>query len=183
MGKRGPKAKQGKRWPSGDLRRPTVDRLNAMAAEQRQKEQRTVLDQPHRRGQADPLAESPIGRLALRHSLRKELYNAGLEYADIVRKWRNCWGAPREVGVPGTSVGSGEGPTTRLATTWRTQMLRIERAMMDAGGIDAVIAVQQLVLVIADTAPEQDADAITGLSAVAAELGHVAKTLHPFRAG
>ena len=169
MAQSGRKPKPGPREPNGRLKRPTtMAALNAMADAARLREQKVVLAQPHRRGEADPKAESPLGRLCLRHGLRAELYDAGLSYGSIVACWRSAKGIPmatdRGVG------GYGDGPSEATVRRWQTQMLEIERAVSRCG-IEALLVLRTLVLDEAEPGIERDGLAVLALRAAAVELG------------
>src|ERR1700730_14475530 len=56
-----------------------------------QVEKLQVLSQQHRRGETDQRIESPLGRLTLKHKLDRAYFDAGLEYAGMVR----CYYAAR----------------------------------------------------------------------------------------
>ena len=51
-----------------------------------------VANQPHRRGDMDQLLENPLGRLIIRHKLRREYYDAGQEYGGLVRHFYHAHG-------------------------------------------------------------------------------------------
>jgi hypothetical protein len=53
-----------------------------------------VLDQPHRRGNTDQRCESALGRFVIAHRLAPELFDAGQEYAAVVRSHRRLLGLP-----------------------------------------------------------------------------------------
>ncbi len=182
MAKAGRKPKSGRREPNGRLQRPTVDRLNEMAAQQRRREQQTVLDQPHRRDLGERMdhkwAESALGRLCLRRKLREELYEAGIGYGSIVACWRGAKGIPRSDGR-GEGGSCSAGPDDASVKRWQAQMVAVERAMMREG-TDAFLAVRMMVLDHGDIGMDQDEAAISGLSAVAVELGLMRAGEHVF---
>jgi hypothetical protein len=63
-----------------------------------------VMRQPHRRMNIDQRCENPLGRFVIALRLAPELYDAGQEYAGIVRSHRRLMGLP---GVLSNGPGSG----------------------------------------------------------------------------
>ncbi len=178
MGKAGRKPKAGLRYPSGELKKPTTQAaLNQIADARRRHEQSVVLNQPHRRGEANPWAESPLGRLCLRLKLRRELYDAGMNYASIVACWRGAKGIPKSTGR--STGGSGQTPADDAVLRWQTQMLEIERAV-DRYGIGPLLALRTLVLDEAEVGIEHDGAAMVALQAAAVELGLMKQHAEPF---
>ena len=170
MASPGRKRKSGLREPNGRLQRPTtLEALNALAAGERRKQQAVVLRQPHRRGEDSPLAESPLGRLCLRNKLKRELYEAGMNYGSIVACWRGAKGIPMTTDCGGGSA-TADGPTDLVVQRWQRQMLEIERAVM-RHGTEALLVMRTLVLDEAEAGIERDGLAIVALEAVAVELG------------
>jgi hypothetical protein len=101
--RRGRPRKQGTRQPSGRLRQPTAAEREAASRARLNAEKCLVLAQPHRRQFGDDqLAESPLGRFVLRHKLRRELHDAGLDYARLRRHVRADICAP--VPLPRSSL-------------------------------------------------------------------------------
>ena len=170
MAQAGRKRKSGLREPNGRLQRATtVDGLNALADAARRKQQSVVLRQPHRRGEDSPLAENPLGRLCLRRRLRREMFEAGMNYAAIVACWRGAKGVPMATGR-GTGKGSADGPSDLVVQRWQRQMLEIERAVT-RHGLEALLVLRTLVLDEAEAGIERDEIAIVALKAAAVELG------------
>jgi hypothetical protein len=56
-----------------------------------------ALAQPHRRGNKDPLLESPLGRFILRHGLDRLCYDNALNFAQLVRRVFAAKGVPQPV--------------------------------------------------------------------------------------
>jgi hypothetical protein len=95
LGSRGRKRKSGRRHPSGNLVR-----------EKRPDDRVRTGRQPHRRSlpEADRMsekAESPLGRLNLKHVISDEEFEAGQRYARDVGTYR------ASIGAPATTAGSG----------------------------------------------------------------------------
>lgn len=79
-----------KRYPGGK-RVPPATTKAAIEAAQRAREEAekaVVLNQPHRRGNNDQRCENALGRFCLQNKLAGELYDAGQQYASLVRQWR-----------------------------------------------------------------------------------------------
>jgi hypothetical protein len=126
MGTPGRKRKPGHREPDGRLRRIADHERDAFNVEKL-----TVLSQPHRRGEReDQKQESPLGRFVIRHKLREELYDAGNEYAGMVR----CFYAARLPAdalkdvpqLPGDDRGSGNGVSPEKAVWLEKELYRLE---------------------------------------------------------
>jgi hypothetical protein len=80
MGHRGRRRQAGEREPSGRLRR-----LQKVERDRLDGEKSVVLRQQHRQGDSDQLRESPLGRFVLRRHMRREIYDAGVEFGCLVR--------------------------------------------------------------------------------------------------
>jgi hypothetical protein len=121
MPRPGRKRKIGSREPNGRLARiKTAERDKGMI------EMITVLRQPHRMGDLDQYRESPLGRFILCNKLRRELYDAGVEYGCLVRHFHAAKGVQRII-VEGTGSGRGVSPEK---TKWLTrEVRRLERPM------------------------------------------------------
>jgi hypothetical protein len=94
-------------------------------------EKLTVLAQPHRRGEReDQKQESPLGRFVMRHRLRTELYDAGIEYAGMVRCYYAAKlpaGAMRGIPqLPGDDRGSGNGVSPEKAIWLEKELRQLE---------------------------------------------------------
>jgi hypothetical protein len=122
----GRKRKPGHREPNGRIRRMDDHARDALNVEKL-----TVLAQPHRRGEReDQKQASPLGRFVMRHKLREELYDAGNEYAGMVR----CFYAARLPAgaltgipqLPGDDRGSGNGVSPQKAAWLGKELSRLE---------------------------------------------------------
>ena len=123
MARVGRKRKFGPREPNGRLQRMIdVDRERRILAG----ETITVLLQPHRRGEISQLAESPLGRFCLRHKLRQELYDTGIEYGGIVRQFYAAKGIPQPSSDGG---GSGRGVSPEKAIKLKEELERLEKPL------------------------------------------------------
>lgn len=78
MARRGRKRLSKPRHPGGEVIRERSDAVKGV-----------VLAQPHRRGDTDQRRASALGRACRRARLRRECYDAGEDYAALVRRdWR-----------------------------------------------------------------------------------------------
>jgi hypothetical protein len=131
MSKKLGKKLPGARYPSGELKRPTVQQRRNRERERNMQEVVTVMRQPHRRAAKDPYhkwLECALGRFCLAHGLHEAIYNAGTEYSELMRQWRAARGVPTSVreGVGG----SGQGPSADTVAKWWQEINRIERSLM-----------------------------------------------------
>jgi len=129
-----------------------------------------VQNQPHRRGFAvkdDPRLESELGRFCARNHLRKELFDAALDWANIVRLYRAAWGAPQDENH--ASAGLGEGPSMETQAKWKADMISIEEALYGVHGKNKARYKATSDLVLKGIAPSQELRqyAIDGLRVVA----------------
>lgn len=130
--------KNGERYPSGQLKRPsTVQQIEQAERDKADAEKVVVLAQPHRRGEQSQLAGSALGRFVLRHKLRSECYDAAEQWATIKRKWLSAMGAKLEVKIHGT----GADIPMELVNSWRDQDFDAQQAMLRYGGPDGLLSV------------------------------------------
>jgi hypothetical protein len=118
------------REPNGRRQRSTQDELNEINRAKAEAEQSLVLSQPHRKGDASPMAESPIGRFITQFAMERELYGAAVEYARIRGMWLSVIRAPRIE----HHDGSGGDVSEELEHKWRDDTAEWRRAMVAAGG-------------------------------------------------
>lgn len=119
------------------MQRPTAQEREAARKRSLQLEQLTVLRQPHRRGEIHQFAESPLGRLVLRLKLHDSIYDAGLEYGTLVRRYYAA------AGIPQVIRGAAPGPTTggvdpKIAVETRRRLFQIERPLRRMPGFAAM---------------------------------------------
>ena len=129
------KRKPGLRHPCGKLRQPGARERSDIAAHKARLEAEFVQHQPHRRSFAvkdDPWLENELGRFCRRQGLRREVYEAALEWAEIVRLYRAAWGAPLDENHGGG--GGGEGPSMETQAKWKAQMQQIEEDLYGPDG-------------------------------------------------
>jgi hypothetical protein len=170
------KRKLGKREPNGRLARPTVLQLVELQRAREETEKQVVLAQPHRRGERDQKASSALGRLCLRNKLEGELYQAGEDYGNLVRRWRIAKGVPVQ-GRPGVSLGIE--PDDATVRAWGRRILEIEDRLLNAAP-GVLGAVGWLVLSDAEPHPVNEPAIIYGLRLLADELGLLKLGRHPY---
>jgi hypothetical protein len=181
MAKTGRKRKVGVREPNGRLQRPSKEEREAARLRREAGERATVLAQPHRRGNYDQLCASSLGRHVLDHRLRRELYDAGEEYAETVRRWRAAKGVP--VGLSAIGVGSGRDMADEAVKRLGIRLNAMRQAVTTDGGPQALIALDRVAL-DQETLPGAIGFRVTGaLITLATHLGLIARDAHPYRAG
>lgn len=174
------KRKPGERYANGRLKRPTVETLKQLEAERYRENMKQAGQQPHRREFSDPLhpwLESEFGRFCMRHGLRRELFDAGNEWAEIRRSWNSAKGVPDPVHTGG--MGSGLGPSEATVARWRRLLQQIEDDLYEVNKA-TMWATRRLCIDGAAVGREYEAFAIRGLSVVAVSLGRMAASAHPF---
>lgn len=161
-----------RREPNGRLKRvkTTMEKLNEISRAQADAETALVRSQPHRRGEASPMAESAIGRFVLAYGLARELYDAGLQFAHVRALWLATIGAPRDERHPG----SGADLEKSVADEWRDSVAVWRREMMLAGGKEGQLAVEKMACDGFDLSPADDRlKAISALMALGKAMGRV----------
>lgn len=177
---KGRKRAAGQREANGRLKRPTVAQLKEIEAARYRENMRQVAAQPHRRSAPDPLdprLENALGRFCVRLKLRPELYDAGQEWASIVRRWRAAKGCPEPM-LRGPQ-GSGLGPSEATVAAWTRLVVEVEREL-SAHGQAVWFAARQVCIDDNDLALDQDEAGVLGLIEVAKALGRIARNAHPF---
>ena len=179
MGKPGRKRKEMvARYPSGQIKRPSRAEMEEIERKKRDGEKHVVLMQPHRKGETSQLAGSAFGRFCLRVRANPRLYDAGQEYAALVRRWRSAKGIPQQVRL-GEGRG-GEGPSDATVMAWTRAINGLNRAMSKAT-IEGYLAMRQMLLDDYDIGAEQEGPACDALIALAVDLGFAKESDHPFR--
>lgn len=120
------------RYPCGKIKRSkTIQQIAEAEKKVQEHEMATVLAQPHRQGSRSQLSENAFGRFILAHKLRRELYDAGVEYYALRRRLVNIWGGPRD----GIKLdGNGSDVTTEQASKWKHLIREWDVTMEGAGG-------------------------------------------------
>jgi hypothetical protein len=185
MGSRGPKLKTGDREPNGRLSRAAAaakslsEALNEVNRQNALQEMAVVLAQPHRRGSEDKRCASALGRFVLAQGLRSEVYDAGIEYAALVNRWRAAKGIPTTVrqGIGG----NGEGPSDATVQSWASQIARIELAIVPISH-PGFLAMRRLALDDENIPSGLFYDAAISLGALAQAMGRLPQGGHPFLA-
>lgn len=179
-GERMAKRKTGPRHPCGKLKQPSAKDRALKDAELYRANMAQVASQPHRRDFADPISprlECALGRFCERQRLRSELFDAGREYADLLRRWRVAKGCPDPVHTGG--MGSGQGPSDAVVASWWKQIERIEAGLRRESFLP-FLAVRHLAIDDRDIPATATAHAVEGLCIVAQELGRLPVGAHPF---
>lgn len=93
--------------PAKGDRRPVQERIEA---QERAETLSVALMQPHRAGNDDPKLSTPLGRFCIVQRLRGELYQAGDQYAEVLRQAKAARGfsvpySPRGEGATGLTEG------------------------------------------------------------------------------
>jgi len=128
------------REPNGRRQRSTQDELNEINRAKAEAEQSLVLSQPHRKGDASPMAESPIGRFIIQFAMERELYGAAVDYARIRGMWLSVMGAR----LADSHAGSGGDVSEETAHKWRDDTAEWRRAMVIAGGERGASSVEKM---------------------------------------
>lgn len=186
MGSRGPKLKQGTRTPSGQLSRSAAaakslsEALNQANRQNAMEQMAVVLAQPHRRGSEDTRCASALGRFVLAQGLRSEVYEAGLDYAKLINRWRSAKGIPTQIreGIGGL----GDGPSDETVQSWASQIARIELAIVPISHA-GFLAMRRLCLDDHDIPSSLWFDAAISLGALAKTMGNLPQGGHPFLSG
>ena len=148
----------------------TVEQIALAERARAQREMSVVLAQPHRQGNNSQLSESVLGRFCQQNRLRRELYDSGVEYGAMKRRWAKYWDAPMPDRIEGSS-GIGL-PTDEDAERWRKWIDKAEQAIIKAHG--DLRAIQQMC--IHERSPSVWTGrtyVINGLLALAIEIGRL----------
>ena len=174
------KRKTGKREANGRLQRPTLAQLKNIEAERYRENMQQVASQPHRVGFRDPMdprLESALGRFCVIHGLRRELYQAGLDWAEMRRSWNSAKGVPDSEHHGG--MGTGQGPSPETVERWKRRLFDIDEALYDHNAA-TMWATRRLC--IDGWTPTGDfvPFVVKGLAVVALTLGAIDAKEHPF---
>jgi hypothetical protein len=153
-----------------------MQQLNALAIAREDREKVVVLDQPHRRGDTSQLRESALGRFVLDHysdaRMARSVYDAGLAFADVVRRWRAARGVPSDVQLC-AGLSTHEGPSAATVARWWAQICAVDTRLTYEVSPVALRAVRHLVIDERD-APWLDPRIVKlGLGIVAEEMGKI----------
>lgn len=119
----------------------TVEQIALAERERQQREMAVVLAQPHRRGSQSQLAESVLGRFCEKHRLRRELFDAGIEYGAMRRRWAKYKDAPMQDKIQGSGMGI---PEDEDAKRWNEWISRMNLAIVrEKGALAAIIDMTQ----------------------------------------
>ena len=160
------------REPNGRRQRESTaqDRLNELVRAQADAETALVRSQPHRRGEASPLAECAIGRFVLQYALARELYDAAMHYSYVRGLWLSVINAPNNE----RHGGNGNDMEMDEARKWRDALKEWRMSMKDAGGKDGATAIDLMIFENVELIPKyQVLDAISALTALAKSMGKI----------
>lgn len=147
----------------------TVEQIALAERQRQQREMSVVLAQPHRQGNNSQLSESVLGRFCQQHRLRRELYDSGVEYGAMKRRWAKYWDAPMADRIEGAGSGL---PTDEDAQRWRQWIDKAEAAIVrEHGDLRAIQA-----MCVHERSPSAwtgRAYVINGLLALAIEIGRL----------
>jgi hypothetical protein len=118
----------------------TAERLNELNRREAEKEMSLVKNQPHRKGSDSPLRESALGRFVHDYGLARELYDAGLHFAQVRGLWLAAINAPRDE----RHGGSGGEIDKETEDRWRDSVADWRKEMARAGGNEGRVAVEWL---------------------------------------
>ncbi len=167
------------REPNGRAQRPTAAEREAARLKREQGERATVLAQPHRRGNYDQLCSSALGRHVLDHRLRRELYDAGEEYAATTRRWRAAKGVPEPFITGGR--GNGSGTTDEAVERLESRLDAMRKYVMAESGERALSHLDRVALDDTTISGALGFLVTGALLALAQHLGIVTTGAHPYR--
>lgn len=184
MAKPGRKRRVGQREPNGRLQRPSREEREAARLRREAGERATVLAQPHRRGNYDQLCASALGRFILNHrtdgrGLRRELFEAGEEYAGTVRRWRASKGIPEP--FLNSARGSGTGPSDEAVERLEKRVTAMRSYVAKESGVQALKWLDIIVLDDGEIPGAVGCHAVGALTALAEHLGMITVGAHPYR--
>lgn len=179
MARRGRPRKAGERGAGGKLKKPTLDQIKEADAAKRRENKLFVANQPHRRDLPEPFSDraaSALGRFCMIYRVGDELYQAGIAYADLTRRWRGAWGCPDP--NHSESIGSGLGPSDATVAAWWRQIKGIEKALR-ARSMTHYAAARHLCIDDGDLPEDAVGIAVEALQIVADQTGRSVAG-HPF---
>jgi hypothetical protein len=139
-----------------------------------------VLAQPHRKGDADPLMESAVGRFCKRMKCRKELYDSAIDYLNKRIWWGVAVGRPR--GLENVSGRGGSGPSDETVRSWLSDYMSIDRELMRGRrGYERFNLFYRLVVEGIDIEPgEHDQLIVSALHIAAVQSGRMSARVSAF---
>jgi hypothetical protein len=174
------KRKAGARYANGRLKKPTIETLKQLEAQRYRENMQQAAQQPHRREFADPLdpwLENELGRFCRRNGLRREYYQAGLDWAEMRASWNAAKGVPASTHKDG--MGSGRGPSEATLDRWKHILDQIDEDLYEENAA-TLWATRKLCIDMQPPKREFLPYVIKGLGIVALRLGKVSAKDHPF---
>jgi hypothetical protein len=174
----GRKRKKCQREPNGRPQRPTVVAQNEIVRERNDAVMSVVLAQPHRLGSRSQQRESPWGRFCEDHKLRREIYDGGNAFADLLRRWRAAKGVPTDLRV--SEGGNGQGPSDATVKGWTERLASIRLNVVLQTSPGAWLAVEMLLVDRIELPKASIRDGVIGGAALAVEIGAMSARSSPF---
>jgi hypothetical protein len=174
----GRKRKIGARQPNGQLSRASKGQRSDRQQQAIFKERAVVLAQPHRRGNPDQRCACAFGRFCMGAGFKPAVFDAGEQYAAVVRRWRAARGVPTNVRLS-EGRGTGEGPSAETVAAWRAQIIRCDAAM-SAAHHDGFLSVKSMILDDMDCGGDRAPAAALAVVALAVAIGALPNKAHPF---
>lgn len=165
------------REPNGRPKRPTVQQLEELQRQRFDFEKAIVLSQPHRRGDSDQRRASPLGRFVLDNKLRPELYDAGNEYAGLVRRLWAAKGVPSD--QKGAAGSTGLGPSDATVRGWERREEALRTALMRLSS-QTFLNIRRITVEEREVKTEFYAEVVAGLMTLAVEMGRIRASEHPY---
>jgi hypothetical protein len=177
MARQGRKRKFGHRWSNGNLKPPNAAARGLDLQSLEDAEKSIVLAQPHRFGHnADQLCESPLGRLVMRWKLRRQIFDAAIEWGKFMRRWLAIKGIPQEIHA---GAGKGAWPSEKTVAEWELEVCRVDRALKKIS-ISGFTAVSRLAIPEREIDPACESDAVAVLIELARQTSRLPRNSHPF---
>jgi hypothetical protein len=165
------------REPNGRPKRPTVKQMEEQIRLRGDVEKLVVLMQPHRGGDSDQRRASALGRFVMDHKLRPELYDAGNEYAGLVRRLWAAKGVPSD--QRGAAGSMGLGPSDATVRGWEKREEALRTALMRLSS-QTFLNIRRITVEEREVKPEFNTEVIAGLMTLAVEMGRLRASEHPY---
>ena len=141
-----------------------------------------ALAQPHRRGSRDQLRVDSVGRLILKHSLKREIAAAVDRYKIVRHDWLRAFEYPcgerLEMFDQGKKA-SGLGPSWRTVKRWRRKLDHWEMAARREDALGWAV-LRQMIFDGREIGQNLETHVVCALVALAVATGKLAEKNHPF---